>query len=262
MAAAEQHGFTEPRLHAAALDERDLDTLLHFGVRSVIAVADNTAHPASPAGLLRHFDELLNVQLPRLVRCGLRARVALGVHPLVLPRRGLRQVLDALPGYLKGGRVAALGLTGLIRGDAHEEEALLAQLAFAAEYRLPAIITTPRDGKEPVTRATLAALQRSELPAAQVLVEGATGRTLRTILGFGFHGGLTLHPDHLTVENAVKLVRAHGAERLMLCTGAGDGASDILALARAAHRLERAKLSAGVIRRVTCSNATDLFKLD
>ena len=82
---------------------------------------------------------------------------------------------------------------------------------------------------------------------------------MRTIREFGFVAGLTLHPDHLTVEKAVALVRSLGPERLVLDTAAGDGASDILALGRAAHRLARAGLSSKVIRRVTFDNAATLF---
>ncbi|MGV3620646.1 MAG: hydrolase TatD [Archangium sp.] len=249
----------DPRLHPASLDERDLETLQIFGVRGVIIVADATAHPATPDGIFAHWDELLGVQLKRVEKSGLKARVALGVHPVVLPRRGLGQVLEAVPGYLRGGKVIALGQLGLFRGDAREEEALLEQLALAEQYQLAAIVSAPGLEKERVTRKLLNVLQNTGLSKARILVDGAVGRTVRTIRELGFYAGLTLHPDHLTVEKAVSLVRALGPERLVLDTAAGDGASDILALGRAAHRLEKAGLSAGVIRRVTCDNASSLF---
>lgn len=251
----------DPRMHPASLDERDLETLQIFGVRGVIVVADATAHPATPDGIFAHWDELLGVQLKRLEKSGLKARVALGVHPVALPRRGFGQVMEALPGYLRGGKVVALGQLGLFRGDEREEEALLEQLAFAEQYQLAAIVSAPGLEKERVTRKLLNVLQRAELPTSRILVDGAVGRTVRTIRELGFYAGLTLHPDHLTVEKAVSLVRALGPERLVLDTAAGDGASDILALGRAAHRLEKAGLSASVIRRVTCDNATSLFGL-
>ena len=250
--------FIDPRIHPAALDERDLETLQLFGVKAVIAVCDATAHPATPEGLFEHFDELLG-HVNRLERAGLRARAALGVHPLVLPRRGLRQVLDALPSYLRGGKVVALGLLGLARGTEFEEDALLAQLELAERFQLAAIVSVPDADKERVTRKLLATLQRSELPAAKIMVDGAVGKTVRAIRELGFHAGLTLHPNHLTVEKAVTLVRALGPERLILSSAAGDGATDILSLPRAAHRLEKAGLTASVIRRVTRDNAAALF---
>ncbi|MDP2273545.1 MAG: TatD family hydrolase [Archangium sp.] len=251
--------FFDPRIHPATLTDQDLETLQIFGVRAVLAVADATAHPATPEGLFAHFDELLGTQLPRLERSGLRAWAALGVHPRVLPHRGLGQVLEALPGYFKGGKVLALGQLGLSKGDEREEEALLEQLALAHQFNRPAIVSAPGMEKERLTRKLLAVLQRSELEAGRILVDGAVGKTVRIIRELGFYAGLTLHPDHLTVEKAVALVRALGPERLVLDTAGGDGASDILALGRAAHRLAKGGLSAKVVRRVTRDNAATLF---
>lgn len=249
----------DARLHPAALSDQDLETLLLFGVRGVVVVADATAHPATPAGLFAHFDELLGTQVPRLERAGLRAWAALGVHPRALPLRGLGQVLDALPGYFRGGKVVALGQLGLSGGGEREEEALLEQLSLARRFHKAALVSTPSVDKERMTRRLLAVLERSELARARVLVDGAVGRTVRAIRALGYVAGLTLHPDHLPVERAVSLVRTLGPERLVLDTGVGDGASDLLALGRAAHRLRKAGLSARVVRRVTLENAAALF---
>lgn len=249
----------DPRVHPAGLTDQDLETLQRFGVRGVVAVSDATVHPATPAALFAHYEHLLDIELPRLERAGLKAWAALGIHPAALPRRGLFEVLEALPAYLQGGRVAALGLLGLQRADAAEEEALLEQLALARRFRLPALVTTPSREKLAVTRKLLVVLQRGKLPPAQVLVDGAVGRTVRGLRELGFHAGLTLHPQHLTVERAVALVRQLGPERLVLSAAAGDGATDIVALARAAHRLERAGLSQRVIERVTGKNAAALL---
>lgn len=252
--------FFDPRIHPAALSDQDLETLQIFGVRGVIVVADTTAHPATPDGLFAHFDALLGVELPRLERSGLRAWAALGVHPAVLPRRGLSQVLEALPSYFRGGKVVALGQLGLSKGDEREEEALVEQLLIADRFHLPSLVSAPGRDKERLTRQLLAVLRRAQTPPGRVLVDGAVGRTVRVIRELGFFAGLTLHPDHLTVERAVALVRELGPERLILDTAAGDGASDILALGRAAHRLGRAGLSSNVIRRVTSGNAKSLFE--
>ncbi|MFZ5441579.1 MAG: TatD family hydrolase [Myxococcota bacterium] len=249
----------DPRVHPAALADQDLETLQLFGVRSVIAVADATAHPATPDGLFAHFDELLGTQLPRLERSGLKAWASLGVHPAALPRRGLSQVLDALPAYFKGGKVVAIGLLGLLHGDEHEQDALLAQLELAQRFHKPAIVAAPGRDKERITRRLLVTVQRAELEPKRILVDGAVGKTVRTIRELGFWAGLTLHPDHLTVERAVSLVRTLGPERLVLDSAAGDGASDILSLSRAAHRLAKAGLSSRVVRRVTADNASALF---
>ncbi|MFT3709936.1 MAG: TatD family hydrolase [Archangium sp.] len=252
--------FFNPRVHPAGLSDVDLETMQIFGVSSVIAVAD-TGATANVEGLLAHFDELLGKQLPRLERAGLKAGVALGVHPLRLPRRGLSQILDALPGYLSTGRVVAIGQLGLRTGNEAEEEAFLAQLALAAQFQKPVIVSAPDVDTERITRRTLVALQASELEPHRVLFDGAIGKTVRGIRELGFYAGLTVHPAMLPMERAVALVRSLGTERLVLGDAAGFGASDIVSLGRAAHRLAKAGLSARVIKQVTWDHAAALFRL-
>lgn len=243
------------RVHPQALSDQDLDTFTFFGVDRVLLVADATIHPATPGAIFEHFERLLSVELPRFERLGLRARVALGVHPAVVPRRGLSQVLETLPAFLREGKVAALGLLGLARGGALEEEALVAQLELAQTLGLPVMIATPNRDREVITRRLLQVLTDAPLQRRRVLIDGATGKTVRTIHGLGFWTGLTLHPEHLSAERAVTLVRAMGVERLVLDTGIGDGAADLLALPRAARLLARAGLSRRVVERVTSTNA-------
>lgn len=252
----------DPRIHPATLTDQDLETLQLFGVRAVVAVGNTPdPGPSSPRALFSQFDELLGTQLPRLERAGLKAWAALGVHPAAIPRRGLGQVLEALPGYFKAGKVIALGQLGLGKGDEREEEALLEQLALARRFHRAAIVSAPGLDGERLARKLLSALRRSKLAPERILVDGAVVRTVRTIRELGYVAGLTLHPERLSVEQAVKLVRTLGPERLVLETAAGDGASDIVALARAAHRLSKARLSSRVIRRVTFENALALFEL-
>lgn len=250
----------DPRLHPARLTDQDLQTLREFGLEGAVIVADGSP-AAEPEAILEHFDELLTVQLPRLERAGIRGSCALGVHALAVPRRGLLHVLESLPALCTGGRVVALGLIGLARGGPAEEEALTEQLALARRLKLPVLVTTPVKDREKLTRRILTLVQTSKIPADQVLVDGAGARTVKIIKALGFHAGLTLRPDGLTVERAVALVRELGPERLVLDSGAGEGDSDMLSLARAEHRLLKSGLSRAVVTRVTGKNASLLLGL-
>jgi predicted metal-dependent TIM-barrel fold hydrolase len=249
----------DARIHPAALVDQDLETLRAFGVDAVVLVSDASVHPATPAALLASFERLLTHEVPRFERAGFATRVALGVHPAVVPRRGLGQVLEELPAFLRGGKVAALGLLGLQRGGAAEEEALLEQLALARRLQVPALVATPHRNREAVTRRLLTVLQGSKLPVDRILIDGAVGRTVKTIRALGYWAGLTLHPEHLSGEKAVAVVRALGPERLVLDTGAGDGPGDLLALPRARHLLEKGGLTRAVVTRVTRGNAAALL---
>lgn len=250
----------DAHLHPETLSDQDLESMRFFGVERALVVAHHFPEPTAPA-LLEHFEHLLHVQLPRLERLGIRAWAALGIHPRCVPRRGLPEVLERLPDYLRGGRVVALGEIGLHAGGAREEEAVLAQLELARRLRLRVLAHTPTREKERHTRRLLQLLREGGVRPERVLVDHASARTVRPILGCGHWAGLTLHPEALRAERAAALVARLGSERLVLNSDAGDGAGDILALARGARLLERAKLSAAVVRRVTQDNALAFFRV-
>lgn len=249
----------DAHLHPEALSDQDLESMRFFGVERALVVAHHLPEP-TPKALRKHFDDLMLRQLPRLERLGIRAWAALGVHPRCIPRRGLSEVLASLPDYFRGGRVVAVGETGLHSGGIEEEEAFLEQLALARQLKLKVVVHTPVRDKERHTRRILTLLRESGVRPSRVLVDHANGRTVRNILGCGHWAGLTLHPEALKAERAVALVRRLGSERLVLNSDAGDGAGDILGLARVAHMLAKAKLSERVVKRVAFDNAARFYR--
>jgi predicted metal-dependent TIM-barrel fold hydrolase len=249
----------DAHLHPAGLNDQDLETLRYFGVESALVPASrNTA--STVEALLEHFDDLLEKQLPRLERAGIRAVAALGVHPQALPRRGLSEALHRLPEYLSDRRAVAVGAIGLRQMTPPELEAFSEQLSLARRFLLPVLVTSPVERRDAVTKRVLSVLKTSGLAPDRVLVDGADAKTVRLIRECGHFAGLTLHPDGIDPEEAVTLVRKLGPERLVLDTAAGEGASDFLGLARAAHLLEKAELSKAVVRTVTSQNAARLFE--
>lgn len=247
----------DAHLHPSGLSDQDLETLRFFGVETALVPAGRAA-AANVESVLEQFDDVRDVQLPRLEKAGIRALAAYGIHPLSLPRRGLAELLSKLPEYLSDRRSVALGAVGLKKGTGPEVDALEQQLALARRFKLPVLVSTPTEGREAITRQTLSLLKGCGLEPERVLVDGADLKTVRLIRECGHLVGLTLHPDCLTPEQAVTLVRKLGPERLVLDTGAGDGASDLLGIARAKHLLEKAGLSNAVVRAVTVQNAERL----
>ncbi|MBL8949198.1 MAG: TatD family hydrolase [Myxococcaceae bacterium] len=241
-------------LQPSGLSDADLETLKFFGVEQALVPAGRGA-AANVEAVLAEFDDVLTKQLPRLEKVGIRAVAAFGVHPLSLPRRGLPVLLQRLPEYLSDRRAVAVGAVGLKRRTPPELDAFEQQLQLARRLKLNVMVVTPAQGREAVTRQTLNVLRASGLEPSSVLVDGADTKTVRLIRECGFYAGLTLHPDCLTPETATALVRKLGPERLVLDTAAGEGSSDLLGLARCEHLLEKAGLSAAVVRAVTVQNA-------
>jgi predicted metal-dependent TIM-barrel fold hydrolase len=252
----------DAHLHPEGLSDQDLETLRHFGVKAAVAVAHHSPEEATAKAVLVHFDALLARHLPRLERAGIHGYAALGVHPQRRPRRGLGEVMTALPGYFRGGKVVAIGEVGLHRGDEAEEEVFIEHLALARRLHLRVLVHTPIRDKEPLTRRTLALLKASGVEPAHVLVDHVDARTLRVVSACGHWVGLTVHPDELSGERVVSLVSKLGAERLVLDSDSGDGPSDILGLARCASLLARAKLSARFVHRLAYQNAADFFRVE
>ncbi|MGA9520445.1 MAG: TatD family hydrolase [Myxococcaceae bacterium] len=252
----------DAHLHPEYLTDQDLESMAVFGVKRALVVAHHPAAETKPKLLRAHFDNLLGKQLRRLERAGIRAWAALGIHPLAVPARGLHEMLSALPDYFTGGRVVALGEIGLHRGGESEEEAFLEQLTLAKRLKLRVLVHTPHRNKESITRRTLTLLRGSGVPPSRVLVDHTSGRTVRLVLACGHWAGLTVHPDELSGERAVALVRQLGTERVVLDSDSGEGVGDILGLARVARLLEKSKLSPDVVARVTRRNAARFYRVE
>jgi predicted metal-dependent TIM-barrel fold hydrolase len=250
----------DARLYPAGLSDHDLQTLRFFEISHVLAVALPPPAPITAASLTAQLTDLLEVQLPRLAKEGLQAWAALGVSARSLPRRGLPEVLAALPKLLRHPRARIIGPLELWRGGESEEEAFVEQLKLARRLRLPVWVAASNAPRDTTTRRALQLLMATHIEPAKVLFDGATARTVKLIRACGYTAGLTIHPDGLKAEEAVALVKKLGAEGLALSTAAGEGATDLLGLARTAHLLQKAGLSRAVVSRVTFDNAAALLE--
>ena len=240
--------FVDLHLHAEGLRDADLTTLSLFGLSAAVTCA-NDAGATSAEELREHWDGLVSVQTARLKACGIRPFVALAVHPARIPWHGLDDLLHRLPRYFDDPRVAAIGEVGLEEGSSREEEVLLRQLELAAQLRKPVIAHTPAAGKLSVTKRLLAILRESKATPTKVLVDHVTLETFPLVRACGYRAGLTLQPGLLEAAEAAQLVSRNGADGLVLTSDAGEGASDLLALPRAAGSLRKAGLSFALIRR-------------
>ena len=251
----------DAHLHPETLSDLDLESLRAFGVERAVALGHHFPESTS-RGLRAHFRDLLEVQLPRLERAGIRGYVALGVHPRAIPRRGLHDVLAGLPALFRGGRVVALGEIGFHRGGPDEEEAVVEQLELARRLSLRVVLHTPALDKERWTRRLLALVRAHGPVPGRVLVEHASARTVPLILARGHWAGLTVNVGELTADRAVQLVRKVGSRRLTLGSDAGDRPGDLLGLPRAVHLLERAGLGRTLVAQLAFRNARRFFGVE
>ncbi len=250
-------------LRAGGLRSPEIEDLRFFGVTGALVPSDDSAVPCTADAVRRGWDEVV-ATVRRLRRAGLAAWGALGVHPARIPARGLEALLAELPRALGRPEVAAIGLVGLAEGGELEERVLSRQLELARELRRPVVAGTPWRGRDRTTRRLLAVLRESELEAGRVLVAGADARTVRAIRACGHLAALPLSGNGRRggIDPAVRMIRSLGADGIVLGSDAGQTGGDLLALPRAADRLEKAGLSDAVVRRVCGENALAFLGVD
>ena len=241
--------FVDLHLHADGIRDADLATLAYFGVKAAVTCARDAGAGSAPE-LRRHWDELVGLQARRLDLVGIRPMIALALHPARIPWHGVDELLARLPHYFDDPRVVALGELGLQDGGAREEEIFSRQLDLAARLRRPAIVHTPDKEKAARTRRVLALLKSSPLDPSRVLVDHVSPETFALARGMGCWCGLTLQPGLFEAATAAALISKHGAERIVLTSDIGEGATDLLALPKADEALKAAGLTEELRRRV------------
>jgi len=241
--------FVDLHLHADGIRDPDLATLAYFGVKAAVTCARDAGAGSAPA-LRRHWDELVGFQVKRLEQAGIRAMVALALHPARIPWHGVDDLLQRLPHYFDDPKVVALGELGLHEGGEREEEIFSRQLELAVRLRRPVIVHTPDKEKPARTRRMLALLRASALDPSRALVDHVSLETFALARGMGCWCGLTLQPGLFEAEGAAALISRHGAERIVLTSDIGEGATDLLALPKADEALKAAGLTKELRRRV------------
>jgi uncharacterized protein len=241
--------FVDLHLHADGISTQDLATLAYFGLKAAVTCSRDVGQ-GSADSLRRHWDELVSKQADRLKMAGIRPMVALGLHPARIPWHGAEDLLHLLPRYFDDPKVVALGELGLHDGGPREDEILSRQLVLARQLRKPVIIHTPQKDKLVRTRRILNLVRESPLEPGEVLIDHVSAETFPLVRGVGCWTGLTLQPDGISPAAAAALVAKHGVERIVLTSDIGEGASDLLALPKAADALRSAGLSEAVTRRL------------
>jgi predicted metal-dependent TIM-barrel fold hydrolase len=191
----------------------------------------------------------------------LKFYLALGMHPRGIPEKGADEVLKALPEALKNHRAGAVGEIGLEQGGEVEERMLAEQLNIAAQAKLPAIVHTPREGKQKAVERTLALLSGSKLKPERILLDHLDDHVLPMALNTGCWLGLSVHPAKLSPDRVAGLVAKHGPGRFVLSTDMGAGASWLFGIPAAVSAMQDLGLGDDVIRAVVYDNAASLLGL-
>ena len=244
-------GFIDAHTHSHLRGTEDLQAMAQAGVGGLVVCAYlpvRLSHPAAVEDLWRWLTTV----------AGLAARVAVGIHPRCIPDHGIEGLLDTLARLLQSGAAAAIGEIGLEAGTAVEHDLLERQLHLAQRRGVPAIVHTPREGKEPALEATLALLAGLRDPG-RVVVDHLTPDLVGRVHAAGAVAGVTVQPRKATPRDVEEVVRRHGAAGVVVDSDMSQAPSDPLALPHVAAYLQQAGLDADAVAAVTDENARRLF---
>lgn len=229
--------YVDPHTHLHLRPDEDLQRLAEAGIRTTVVCAYLPVTPSAGATLEDLYAWLVHVEVARQRAFGIRALPAVGIHPRCIPGRGLDEALTALERCLAGGGGAALGEVGLESRSEREVDVFSQQLRIAARLEVPVVVHTPREGKAETLPHTLALLEASGLRPGRVLVDHLTPELVSAVRARGYWAGLTVQPGKLGVDGVLAVIRAVGAEGLMVDSDVAQAAADPLAVAHTAGYL-------------------------
>jgi len=211
--------------------------------------------------LLDHFDRILEGELSKAKKNGLKMYACIGIHPRSIPKTIDYEVLKE---YLKKDGVIGVGEIGLEKCTKEEVEVFINQILIAKEMNLPAVVHTPRTNKEDVTREILEVLETLNLPTEfkkKIIIEHVTKETVPIVWDSSYKLGLTVQPQKLTPNDAVEILSEYCEKRFLLNSDSSSAPSDILGVPKTVSKLKMGGISDSIIKAISHENAINVFNL-
>jgi predicted metal-dependent TIM-barrel fold hydrolase len=173
-------------------------------------------------------------------------------------------------GFLDRERVVAVGELGYNLINDLEEEVFVKQMDIAAQKDMLMTIHLPHNNKqEGMKRIEKILLNNkdgnkggSKYKREKILVDHNVEETIEKTLELGMWAGLSVYPfTKLSPERAMRMIKKHGTERIMIHSAADWGISDPLSVPLVAREMKKSGIfSMNDIEKVTFYNAYEFFK--
>lgn len=215
-----------------------------------------------------YWEHMITFETVRAKEFGIEHFVCVSVNPKEAAERPL--ALDALEamvskGYLDRERVVAIGEIGYNLINDLEEEIFIKQMDIASEKNMLTTIHLPHKNKPEGIRRIEKILREDNKKMyvrKKILVDHNVEETVGQTLEMGMWAGLSVYPyTKLSPERAMKIIKKHGTERIMIHSAADWGISDPLSVPLVAREMRRSgEFGAGEIEKVTLYNSYEFFK--
>jgi predicted metal-dependent TIM-barrel fold hydrolase len=247
----------------------DYDNMSKAGIEVIVQPSFWLGAPRRFVGTFEdYWEHMITFETVRAKEFGIEHFVCVSVNPKEAAERPL--ALDALEamvskGYLDRERVVAIGEIGYNLINDLEEEIFIKQMDIASEKNMLTTIHLPHKNKPEGIRRIEKILREDNKKMyvrKKILVDHNVEETIGQTLEMGMWAGLSVYPyTKLSPERAMKIIKKHGTERIMIHSAADWGISDPLSVPLVAREMRRSgEFGAGEIEKVTLYNPYEFFK--
>jgi len=245
--------------HVDTIRCEDIEMMAVSGIRRLMLCTGPNGATVHTT-LLDYYEQLLTTHTTRVRDRGITPHVAIGVHPLSIPR-DYEQALDRLPSFLKRSSVVAIGEIGIHKGDDIEQTAFRKQVEIAKDCGAPIIVHTPMIEKERIVRIILSILRQTGVDMRRVIVDHSTKETVKHIVEAGANVGLTLRKDMLSSEDAYKILQENSEHVILGSDANGLRPSDPLAVSKFSWYCRLKELDEKKFQKASWDNPNRIFDL-
>jgi uncharacterized protein len=264
----------DPHIHMYSRTTDDYDAMSKAGIEVIVQPSFWLGSPRRHVGTFEdYWEHMITFETKRAKEFGIEHFVCISVNPKEAIERPL--ALDAVDAMLKKGfldreRIVAVGELGYNLINDLEEEVFVKQMDIAAQKDMLMTIHLPHKNKqEGMKRIEKILLNNkdknkggSKYKREKILVDHNVEETIEKTLELGMWAGLSVYPvTKLSPERAMKIIKKHGTERIMIHSAADWGISDPLSVPLVARDMRKSgEFSINDIEKVTFYNAYEYYK--
>lgn len=241
----------------------DYDAMSKAGIEVIVQPSFWLGSPRTSVGTFEdYWEHMITFETKRAKEFGIDHFVCISVNPKEAAGRPLAlNAIEAMMKYLDRERVIAIGELGYNLINDLEEEVFLKQMDIAARKDMLMTIHLPHNNKKAGMERIERLLDDTKYNRKKILVDHNVEETIEQTLKIGLWAGLSVYPiTKLSPERAIKIIKKHGTERIMIHSAADWGVSDPLSVALTAREMRKARFSTSDIERVTFYNPYEFFR--
>src|ERR687893_1126812 len=212
----------EPHIHMYSRTTDDYEAMSKAGIEVIVQPSFWLGSPRTSVGTFEdYWEHMITFETKRARDFGIEHFVCISVNPKEAMERPLAlDAMESMKKYLDRERVVAVGELGYNLINDLEEEVFVKQMDIAAEKNMLMTVHLPHNNKPEGMRRIEQILQETssrKYDRRRILVDHNVEETVIQTLELGMWVGLSVYPfTKLSPERAMKIIKKHGTERIMV----------------------------------------------